>query len=379
MGDAPRLFIVAGEPSGDRLGADLVKNLRVRMPVSLLGVGGPELEGEGLRPLFPMSDLSVMGIRDVIVRLPLLYLRLRQTVAAILAARPEIVLLIDSQVFSQNVAKRLRTAGYVGKILLYVAPSVWAWKPERAATLRGLFDEVLAVLPFEPRVMKDLGGPRTVYVGHPAVQQSAVRDRPPERGPLLLLPGSRRGELRRHLSLMHAAAQRFRNHPRLDGFVVPAVRSQAGHVREAVARWKVSASVAVSPEDRHRAFAGAVAAVAVTGTVTLELALAGIPMVTTYVADAGQMRVAERYKVRFAALPNIVLRREVVPELIGRVPRIDDVASALDVVLDNGEAAAAQLASFSQLRALMRDGAPDSPRVDPAGLLVDYFRLLTGT
>src|SRR5690606_22999587 len=124
-------FVVAGEPSGDRIAADLVKRLRVERRVSLLGIGGAELEGEGLKSLFPMSDLSVMGISDVLKRLPLLLWRIRQTAQAILAERPDVVVLIDSQVFNQKVAERLRKAGYTGKIILYVAPAVWAYKPER--------------------------------------------------------------------------------------------------------------------------------------------------------------------------------------------------------------------------------------------------------
>ncbi|MBN9349027.1 MAG: lipid-A-disaccharide synthase, partial [Devosia sp.] len=150
MAEPIRLFILAGEPSGDRIGADLVKRLRVQHRVTLTGVGGAELEGEGLKSLYPMSDLSVMGLTDVIKRLPLLLWRARQTSQAILALSPDMVVLIDSQVFSQTVAGQLRKAGYAGKIVLYVAPSVWAWKPERAPALKPLYDEVLAVLPFEP-------------------------------------------------------------------------------------------------------------------------------------------------------------------------------------------------------------------------------------
>ena len=193
MTNAPRLFIVAGEPSGDRLGAELLKRLRIESPVEPMGVGGPELEGEGLKSIFPMSNLSVMGVTDVLMRLPLLYWRLRQTVRAIRRAAPDLVLLIDLQVFSESVTRHLRKAGYAGKVLLYVAPSVWAWKPERAPALRPLYDEVLAILPFEPAVMKQLGGPKTTYVGHPALEQSRYRGVQPKSGPLLLLPGSRRG------------------------------------------------------------------------------------------------------------------------------------------------------------------------------------------
>src|SRR4051794_15875307 len=198
MVDPVRLFVVAGEPSGDRIGADLVKRLRVSRSVQLIGVGGVELEGEGLRSLYPMSNLSVMGLNDVLKRLPLLLWRLRQTVEAITKAAPDLVVLIDSQVFSETIAKRLRKAGYKGQILLYVAPAVWAWKPERAVDIEPLYDEVLAVLPFEPAVMKRLGGPITTYVGHPALEHTSLRKKQPERGPLLLLPGSRQGELKRH-------------------------------------------------------------------------------------------------------------------------------------------------------------------------------------
>src|SRR5690606_13227066 len=138
---------------------------------------------------------------------------------------PDLVVLIDSQVFSQKVAERLRKAGYAGKILLYVAPSVWIYKPERAVTLKPLYDEVLAVLPFEPAVMRKLDGPVTHYVGHPALEQTAFRPIQPERGPVLLLPGSRAGELRRHLPLMEIVAARLSTHPRVTGFVLPTPKS----------------------------------------------------------------------------------------------------------------------------------------------------------
>ena len=159
MADPIRLFIVAGEPSGDRIGADLVRRLRTHRQVQLSGVGGDALQGEGLRSLYPMSDLSVMGVKDVLMRAPLLLWRIRQTANAILEARPDVLVLIDSQVFCQMVAQRLRQAGYAGQIILYVSPAVWAWKPERAPTLKPLFNEVLAVLPFEPAVMRKLDGP----------------------------------------------------------------------------------------------------------------------------------------------------------------------------------------------------------------------------
>lgn len=372
------MFIVAGEPSGDRLGAELLKAIRINAAVSPIGIGGPELAGEGLRSLFPMSNLSVMGIRDVIVRLPLLYWRVRQTVRAIRGAKADLVLFIDSQVFSEAVARELRKGGYRGKILLYVAPSVWAWKPERALALRPLYDEVFGILPFEPAVMKELGGPRTTYVGHPALAQT-FRQAQPSVGPLLLLPGSRSGELRRHLPLMRKVAKAVIDDPSITELLLPTVRSQARRVEAEVARWNLPIRVVVSGEDKHRAFSAAVAAVAVSGTVTLELALAGVPMVTTYVADSGQMRRAKRYAVRHAALPNILFGDDLVPEIVGGEPQPTAVSDALLELLHDSAAIARQLTGFASIRAEMQSGRPGAPRVDPATLLVDYFRLLRGT
>lgn len=364
------LFILAGEPSGDRIAADLVRRLRGRLDLRLSGVGGSELEAEGLRSLYPMSDLSVMGFADVVRRLPLLLWRAQQTVRAILAARPEIVVLVDSQVFSATVARRLRRAGYRGLVLLYVAPAVWAWKPERAPALRPLFDALLAVLPFEPAVMARLGGPPTHYVGHPALARLPLRPALPGRGPLLLLPGSRGGEIERSLGMMRQVALALGDHPRVAGFVLPTPRSQLGRLREATAGWPVRPVVIAGEEEKAAAFAAAIAAVAVTGTVTLELALAGVPMVTTYVADAGQARRFARYRVKFVALPNIVLDRELVPELLFTSPDADRLTGAVAALLDDSAALAAQLSGFGELRALMQQGAPEAPLVDAAGVVL---------
>jgi lipid-A-disaccharide synthase len=374
-----RLFIVAGEPSGDRLGADLLKRLRIETPVRPTGVGGPELEGEGLNSIFPMSNLSVMGVTDVLMRLPLLYWRMKQTVGAIRRQAPDLVLLIDSQVFAETVTRRLRKSGYRGKILLYVSPSVWAWKPERAPALKPLYDEVLAILPFEPAAMKRLGGPRTTYVGHPALDQNRLRPSQPASGPLLLLPGSRSGELRRHLPLMREVARAMGTHPRVTELVLPTVHNQFANAAAAVANWGVPVRVTAHAEEKRVAFAEAVAAVAVSGTVTLELALSGVPMVTTYVADRGQMEAVRKYAVRFAALPNILHGGELVPEIIGSTPQVEEVIAALTNLLDHPEAIAHQREGFAQIRTEMERGTPSAPLTDAADRVLDYFRLLRGT
>ena len=373
MADPIRLFILAGEPSGDRIGADLVRRLRTRRAVQPIGIGGEALGGEGLKSIYPMSDLSVMGLRDVLMRAPLLLWRIRQTAQAILAAAPDIVVLIDSQVFSQSVAGQLRKRGYNGQIILYVSPSVWAWKPERATLLKPLFDEVLAVLPFEPAVMKRLDGPPTTYVGHPALDHTSLRASQPQRGPLLLLPGSRRGELNKHLPLMEQVALRLRRHDRISDFVLPTPKHEEQYIMEQVRAWDVPVYVTSSSAEKWKGFSEAVAAVAVTGTVTLELALSGVPMVTTYVAERAQMKRASQYKIRFASLPNILVGSELVPEVLGLKRRPDDVIAEVERLLADDDEVEFQLNGFRRIRAGMEKGAPEAPRTDPASRVLAHL------
>lgn len=364
--DRLRLFILAGETSGDRIAADLVRRLRQRRPVELTGVGGGELAAEGLASLYPMSDLSVMGVSDVLKRLPLLLWRLRQTVAAIRRAQPDVVVLVDSQVFSATIARRLRRKGYAGPLVLYVSPAFWAWRPQRAAELKPLFDEVLAVLPFEPAAMQRMGGPPAHYVGHPALRRFAFRNSLPEAGPLLLLPGSRRGEIDRSLPMMRAVAERLASHARVTGFVIPTPTAQLERMKVAVASWPMPVDVVAGDAAVRDAFARAVAAIAVSGTVTLELAAAGVPTILTYVADAAQARGFLQYKVKFIGLPNIILDRQVIPEMLFTEPQPEKLADAAAALLDDPEAMAAQLAAFAEIRALMEKGAPEAPLEDPA-------------
>lgn len=366
MAEALRLFILAGEPSGDRIGADLVQRLRRKRPVGLSGVGGPELAAEGLKSLYPMENLSVMGWTDVLKRLPLLLWRARQTADAIIQARSDVVVLIDSQVFSKQVAQRVRRTGSKVPMLLYVAPTAWAWRPERAAALKPLFDEVLAVLPFEPEAMARLAGPPTSYVGHPALHRNPMRSEQPQRGPLLLLPGSRAGELRRHLGLMRAVAEGLAGHHAISAFILPTLPSMVERLRADVARWAVPVDV-VTGTAKADAFANAVAAFAVSGTVTLELAMTGVPMLVTYVADKRQAKIFAEIGAPLVSLPNLIAGREVVGEVLFTAQPDAAVAQPkLRALLDSPEAIAAQLTGFREIRALMTKGAPEAPVADPA-------------
>ncbi len=366
------LFILAGEPSGDRIGADLVERLKLHTELTLTGVGGEALTQRGLKSEFDMNELSVMGWADVLPRLPKLLWRARQVARKIIRTRPDVAVLIDAQVFSAIVAGQVQKAAPEIPVVLYVAPAVWAWKPERAAKLAPKFREVLSVLPFEPEFMRAVGGPETTYVGHPALARFPLRPAVPEQGPVLLLPGSREGELRRHLPLMRAVAEQLKGHDRVAGFLLPTPRSLEARVRAEVGGWSAPVEVITGEEKKAKAFREAIAAAAVTGTVTLELALAGVPMATTYVADKGQAKRWVQYKVKFASLPNTILDRVLVPEVLQVEPQPDALVAEARCLLDDRAVADAQVAGFGEIRRLMEQGTAEAPRVDAAERVLRY-------
>ena len=367
-----KLFILAGEPSGDRIAADLVRRLKLRVPLAFTGVGGRELADEGLKSLFPMSDLAVMGISDVLLRLPLLLWRVEQTARAIRKASPDIVVLVDAQDFSKLVAKRLKRLGFAGKLILYVAPSVWARAPQRAAKLKPLFEEVLSVLPFEPEVMERLDGPPTFYVGHPALNERLTRTAV-DRGPVMLLPGSRDGELRRHLPLFRQLAERVSGSAAVDGFVIPALPALKERIERVVTDWPVPVQVVADRAARAALYRDAVLAVVVSGTATLELGLAQVPMVVSYVLDRPQARVFEKLGRPAVSLPNIVLGHPVVPELVQATPDIDALVREVQALLDSKKARQDQIEAFGELSNLMETGAAGHLRQDPADRILAHW------
>ncbi len=367
-----RLFVLAGEVSGDRLGAGLLGALGERASFLFQGVGGEEMAEQGLVSLFPMSDLAVMGYVDVVRRLPLLLWRVRQVIAAIMRFDPDLVVLVDAQVFSKLVARGLRKRGFEKPILLYSGPTVWAHKPERARAIRPLYDEVLALFPFEPPVMDRLGGPACSFVGHPAFGEKRVPAG--EREELfLLMPGSRIGELKRHMGMFgQVAGQLHIRYPDLR-FVLPTLGHIEARVRREVANWPVDVQVVTSRTDRSRAFMTARAALSVAGTATLELCAAGVPMVATYVMDVAMKQIEKRLDLKFFSLPNLILDRPLVPERLLDRPRPEAVLPLLQDLLDNPAARDAQVAGFRDVATLMTQGTAACPLQAPVDRVMAHL------
>jgi lipid-A-disaccharide synthase len=331
MSDRPlKIAVIAGEVSGDLLGADLIAALkRIHSgPIELVGVGGEGLQSQGLKSLFDFSELSIMGITQVLAKLPKLWSLIRQTVAAIIAAKPDILLIIDSPDFTHRVAKRVRKALPDLPVVNYVCPSVWAWKEYRAQRMLAYVDHVLAVLPFEPAVMQRLNGPATTYVGHRLVADAALLEtrrlragRQPGNGAILLLPGSRSSEIKKLLPYFEAAANELvaRNGP--IRFMLPTVPHKEAFVREMTAGWKIKPEIVVGAKAKWKAFAEADAAMAASGTVILELALADVPVVSAYKVDWIMRMLTSGIKTWSGALPNLIADYSVVPEYLNDIVR----------------------------------------------------------
>ncbi|AWI56948.1 lipid-A-disaccharide synthase [Sinorhizobium fredii] len=378
---AHRLAIIAGEVSGDLLGADLVRALRGRIDgaIELVGVGGDGLEAEGLVSLFDYSELSIMGFSQVLARLPKLLLRIRQTARAIVAARPDALIIIDSPDFTHRVARRVRAALPDLPIIDYVCPSVWAWKPERAPRMLGYVDHVLAVLPFEPEVMAKLGGPPTTYVGHRLASDAnllAVREHRRQRQQArqgdrtkacLLLPGSRASEISRLLPVFDEAVLEIAARNPGTRFLLPTVPRQERRVRELTAAWKVQPEISVDSEMKWRAYSEADTAIAASGTVILELALAGVPVVSTYRADWLVTLLHEKIRIWTAALPNLIADFPIVPEYFNKAIRPGTLSRWFERLSSDTPQRAAMLDGFAIVQQRM---ATDSPPGDKAAEIV---------
>ncbi len=339
------VFLIAGEPSGDALGARLMAALKRASPnVRFAGVGGERMAGEGLTSLFPLTDIAVMGFADVVPRLPLLLRRIRDTAAAIWKLHPAVVVTIDAPSFGLRVAQRVRGTGI--PLVHYVAPQLWAWRPGRARKLARKIDHLLGLLPFEPEFFRKLGIACT-YVGHPVLEDAllpasgaAFRQRhgiAADAELVLAMPGSRIGLVRRMFPTFSAAIARLAGERRKLHVVLPTVAGAAPFIHAATAGWTVPYTIISDPAEKRDAFAAASAALTVSGTATMELAVAGVPMVVAYkVGRLSEFLARRMIQVQHVAMPNLILGRAAVPELLQQDCSPERLARELGRLLDGG-------------------------------------------
>lgn len=379
-----RIAIVAGEASGDELGASLLRALASRdVPVEARGVGGPVLKAAGLESLFDQSDIAVMGFGPVIRRLPLLMRRIRETADGLVAWQPDLVLTIDAPDFCKRVARRIRAAAPGIPTVHWVCPSVWAWRPGRAPAMKPYIDDILCLLPFEPDALARLGGPRGHFVGHPLIETLAeyrprdaaetARRNDAGRALALLLPGSRHAELHHLLPVfLETVRESLRQRPGLH-WVLPTLKRLEPDVRSRVEAANLPIEVVADEGAKRAAFRQARLALAASGTVTLELALAGIPTVAAYCVAPWEAFIARRLiKVPSVILPNLILEERAVPEFLQEAAVMDRLAPAVLDLLDDSPARKAQIEAFTRLEARMR-GDASSPSEKAARLVLDVI------
>ena len=365
MTGGPLIYVIAGEPSGDLLGARLMAALKERTggAVRFAGIGGEEMAGEGLESRVPIAELAIMGVAEVIPRVGAILLHVRQTVADIMRAAPDAVVTIDSSGFTWRVAHGLRRRGSRVPLIHYVAPMVWAWRGGRARRMARWYDHLMTLLPFEPPYFAAVGLSCS-YVGHPVVESGAdhgdgaafrrrhgIADDTPL---VVLLPGSRRGEVDRLLPIFKGAVELLAaSRPRL-AIALPTTDTVHDHVSEAVARWPLPVMVVRGRTEKYDAFAAGDVALAASGTVALELALARLPSVIAYRINGLTHAIVSRVvKIPHAHLVNIVLQREAVPEFLQDECTAENLAAAVRRLMEDKAARAAQIEACAEaLRAL---------------------------
>ncbi|MBV0890493.1 lipid-A-disaccharide synthase [Paracoccus sp. Z118] len=371
----PRIFVLAGEPSGDKLGGALMAGLKQLEPgAEFRGIGGPEMTAQGLSSLFPMSELSLMGIWEILPQYRALKRRMAQTAQAVLDWRPDALVTIDSPDFALRVARQVRAADPNIRTIHYVAPSVWAWRPGRAAKMAQVIDHVLAILPFEPPLMR-AAGMTCDFVGHPVVAEpraaeaeaAAFRQRhgiAPDAPLVLCLPGSRRGEVQRLGPRFDEALIRLRDRIPEIRVVLPTVPGVSAMISEMTRRWPTAPIVVGDAAGKRAAFAAADLALAASGTVSLELAANRVPMVIGYdMAPLSRVVIGWLLRTDTVTLVNLVSETRAVPEYLGRNCLPGPMAHALYDLLDDPAARAEQMAAMElTMERLGRGGEPPGLR-----------------
>lgn len=385
-GEGRHIAMVAGEHSGDQLGGKLIPAIKDALgePVSFSGVGGEAMALQGCPSLFPLSDIAVMGISAVIPRLPRLIRRVHQTVDAVLRADPDVLVILDSPEFTHAVAKRVRRARPDIPVVDYVSPSVWAWRPGRAKKMRKYVDHVLALLPFEPGVHHRLGGPECTYVGHPLIERldwiegldpTALAQElglQPELPVVVVLPGSRAHEVSRHMQPFGEALDlMWQEHGPFE-VIIPVVESVRELIEANLDDWPCKPHFVSGETAKFQAFRLARAALAVSGTVTLELALCGTPMAVGYILDPVAARLQWLASFQSIVLPNLVLEENVFPEFIYEACTGKQLAAAMLPLMHESKARDTQIAGLDIIADKMRLDA-GTPSEKAARIVLSYL------
>jgi len=381
------IAIIAAEESGDALGGALAQALLKREggAVKFSGLGGHAMAAAGIASPFAVDELSIIGLTAIPQRLPRIFRRINETAERIVAARPNVLVIVDSPDFTHRVARKVRRADPSIPVVDYVSPQVWAWRPRRARAMRAYIDHVMAILPFEPAVHLRLGGPPCTYVGHPLIERigelrpnaEEAKRRLADPPLVLALPGSRSNEIRRHAGIFGQAIAKMAERVGPIELMIPTVPHVAEQLRQAVSGWTVTPRIVIDPAEKWAAFRKARAALAASGTVTLELALSGVPMIAAYRLHELEAIVARLIRLRTrlpsVILANLVAGENIVPELLQEDCTPEKLAEALVPILGDTPQRRRQIEGFRRFDEIMTIGG-SAPSAKAASIVLDIAR-----
>ena len=364
-----KIYLIAGEPSGDLLGSRLMKAMKAKYGNEVLfyGVGGETMEAEGLKSLFDISDLAVMGLSEVIPSIPKILGLIKQTVKNIEEIKPDVVITIDSWSFSSRIHKALRKKKLGVPQVHYVAPQVWAWKKKRARTMYKYIDLLLTLFPYEPKYFTPYNL-QTEFVGHPVIESPVVHANAeefrkkyninPKERVVTVLPGSRKTEVSKLLPTFLETIKKLKAEEKDLFFVIPTVKTVAKQVKEMVKQSGEKILVVETQNDRYGAFRASSTAIAASGTVALELAICDVPHIIAYKVSPLTALLAKKFlKIQFVNLSNILLGREIVPELLQERCVPASICSYIKPFLNKeGEWYDRQMEGFKKVREILGQG-----------------------
>lgn len=363
-----KIYLIAGEPSGDLLGSRFMRAMRQKAAggVEFYGIGGDTMEVEGLKSLFDISDLAIMGLTEVIPSIPRVLKRIKETVKDIVRVQPDVVITIDSWSFSSRVHKALRKLKTGIPQVHYVAPQVWAWKKKRAKTMNKYIDHLLTLFPYEPKYFTPYGLD-TQFVGHPVIESEVILAKgddfrkkyniPTDKKIITVLPGSRKTEVAKLLPVFIESAKELRDGENNFYFVIPTVKTVAKTVKEMVEKSGLPMLIVETQEDRYGAFRASSVAIAASGTVALELAICDIPHIIAYKVSAfSAMLVRKFLHIQFVNLSNILLGREIVPELLQERCVKGNIRNYIQELLRHEDLYEKQISGFAKVREILGQG-----------------------
>ena len=378
-----KIYLIAGEPSGDLLGSRLMRAMMAKnADVEFYGIGGETMEREGLKSLFDISELAVMGLFEVLPSLSKILKRFSQTIADIEKIKPDVVITIDSWSFSARIHKLLRRKKLNIPQVHYVAPQVWAWKKKRAKTMYKYIDHLLTLFPYEPKYFTPHNLP-TTFVGHPVIESSVLwanaddfrtRFNIDEHLKIMsVLPGSRHTEVSRLLPVFLNVVRKLKEKYPDFCFVIPTVQTVEDSVKKMVTESGLPIIVVNTESDRHDAFCASSIAIAASGTVALELAMIDIPHIIAYKLSALSAWLARHFlKIQFVNLSNILLGREVVPELLQENCNEDKILYYVDELLKKQSLYERQMEGFSKVKELLGVGE-QTPSANACDVILDII------